>query len=76
MPKTWNSVTEALRECLIQTGWTYQRMADETGLNKAALLRFVQSRQSLRLDKADELVAFFGLRVSNAKPRRPVKKGG
>jgi hypothetical protein len=42
----------------------------ETGVTRASIMRFVKGTQSLRLDKADRLAAFFGLEL---RPKR--KKG-
>ena len=40
---------------------TVYAIAKATGLGKSALLRFKAGRQSLRLDLADKLAAYFGI---------------
>ena len=36
-------------------------LSRETGVARASIQRFIDERQSLRLDMADRLAAFFGL---------------
>jgi plasmid maintenance system antidote protein VapI len=39
----------------------YKALERETGVTRASIMRFVRGSQSLRLDKADRLAAYFGL---------------
>ena len=48
----------------------YKALERETGVTRASIMRFVKGTQSLRLDKADRLAAFFGLEL------RQKNKGG
>jgi hypothetical protein len=60
-------ITDLLRRTLAQAiegGRTsYNALERETGLSRASIMRFVRGTQSLRLDKADALAAFFGLEL-------------
>ena len=47
----------------------YKALESETGVARASIMRFVRGSQSLRLDKADRLAAYFGLEL------RPKRKG-
>ena len=56
------TMTELLRQAL--TGAKSVRaVARETGVQQASLIRFLRGEQSLRLDKADILAAYFGIGV-------------
>jgi plasmid maintenance system antidote protein VapI len=47
----------------------YKALERETGVTRASIMRFVRGSQSLRLDMADRLAAYFGLGLV------PKKKG-
>jgi plasmid maintenance system antidote protein VapI len=49
---------------------SYKGLERETGVTRASIMRFVRGSQSLRLDMADRLAAYFGLEL------RPRRKGG
>jgi plasmid maintenance system antidote protein VapI len=42
---------------------TYLGLEHETGVTRASIMRFVRGSQSLRLDMADRLAAYFGLEL-------------
>jgi plasmid maintenance system antidote protein VapI len=72
-------ISDLLRRTIaraIQGGRTsYKALERETGVTRASILRFVRGSQSLRLDLADRLAAYFGLllrpdRQSPFKPSR------
>ena len=48
---------------------TYLALERKTRVTRASIMRFVRGSQSLRLDMADRLAAFFGLQLRPA--RRP-----
>jgi hypothetical protein len=48
---------------------TYLALQRETGLKRASMVRFARGSQSIRLDMADRLAAYFGLEL------RPKRKG-
>lgn len=74
---TESPITDVLRQVIIDSDLPLQRIADETGVERASLSRFVAGKRSLRLDMADKLAAYFGLKLSAAekKPSSKNKKG-
>jgi plasmid maintenance system antidote protein VapI len=61
--KTAASMTEVLRQTIIESGIAYKALSRETGVARASIQRFVDGRQSIRLDMADRLAAHFRLTV-------------
>jgi len=45
------------------SGVSYNAMQKETGVTRASIMRFVRGDQSLRLDVADRLAAYFDLEL-------------
>jgi hypothetical protein len=66
-------ITDLLRRTIAQAvedgRVSYNALERETGATRASIMRFVRGTQSIRLDKADALAAFFGLAL------RPKGKG-
>jgi plasmid maintenance system antidote protein VapI len=56
-----DSISEALRRAIAESGMSHIAIARATGVQRASIDRFMAGAQSLRLDKADELAAYFGL---------------
>ena len=54
-------MTELLRKSLADAPSIYA-VTKATGVPKASLLRFMRGEQSLRLDMADRLATYFGIR--------------
>jgi transcriptional regulator with XRE-family HTH domain len=68
------TMTDVLKAAIEQCGVTRYRIAKDTGIDEAALMRFVRGEMSVRLDKADKLAAYLGLRLvpdPDAKPPEP-----
>jgi len=63
------TLTELLREALAAAGGM-RDVERATGLDRSALRRFCDGRQSLRLDKADVLAAHFGITSKQTKRKR------
>jgi hypothetical protein len=55
------TITSELLKAIRASGQSHGFIARATGIDKAALGRFVSGNQSLRLDRADTLAAHFGL---------------
>ena len=68
-------MTAVLLKTIKQSGQSLYSIAKLTGIDKAALGRFVSGKQSLRLDRADLLAAHFGL-VLRKLPRLPLVLSG
>jgi plasmid maintenance system antidote protein VapI len=60
-------ISELLRRTIaeaVESGRTnYKALERETGVTRASIMRFVRGTQSLRLDMADRLAAYFGLEL-------------
>ena len=66
------SITVLLRSALseaLDAGLSVRLVARETGLNHAALAKFLRGEQSLRLDKADALAEYFGITCQQTERR-------
>jgi plasmid maintenance system antidote protein VapI len=66
--ETESPITDVLRRAITDSGLPLLRIARETGVERASLSRFVRRKNSLRLDMADKLAAYFGLRLTTAEP--------
>ncbi len=67
-------LTDALKRAIAESGLTLYRIACDTGVQKPSLIRFIRGETSLRLDKADRLAVYMGLRLvpdPDAKPPEP-----
>lgn len=58
------TMTAVLLSTIKDSGQSLYAIAQATGVDKAALGRFVAGKQSLRLDIADKLAAHLGLELS------------
>ena len=57
------SITDVLRRSIIDSGDSYKSLSRETEVARASIQRLVDGRQSIRLDMADRLAAYFRLKV-------------
>lgn len=57
------TLTDAIRAAIERSGVTRYRIAKETGIPEGNLGRFLRGEMSIRLDKADRLAAYLGLRL-------------
>ena len=60
---THSPITDPLKEAVIKSGMAFKALARETGVQRSSIQRFVDGRQSIRLDVADRLAAYFGLEL-------------
>jgi plasmid maintenance system antidote protein VapI len=63
---TKNTMSEILRQAIINSGLPLLRIEQDTGVQRASISRFVRGERSLRLDLADKLAAYFGLELTLA----------
>ena len=61
------TMTDVLRDAIEQSGLTRYRIAKDTGIDEAALMRFVRGETSLRLARADVLAEYLGLELVKRK---------
>jgi plasmid maintenance system antidote protein VapI len=64
---TSNPITDVLRRAILDSGLPLLRIARDTRVERASISRFVRGKNSLRLDMADKLAAYFGLRLKRTK---------
>jgi plasmid maintenance system antidote protein VapI len=64
---TETPLTDVLRQAILDSGLPLLRIAKDTGVQRASLSRFVRGKNSLRLDMADKLAAYFGLKLTKAE---------
>jgi plasmid maintenance system antidote protein VapI len=56
-------ISDLLRQTIAESGLSYNALQKATGVTRASMMRFVRGDQSLRLDMADRLAAFFDLEL-------------
>ena len=60
-------LSDALRRAILDTDLSFKALERETGVKRQSLMKFVREEQSLRLDMADRLAAYFGLVLRERK---------
>jgi hypothetical protein len=64
-------ISDLLKRTIIESGTPYSALERETGVKRSSIQRFVDGRQSIRLDMADRLAAYFRLSLTaDAKTER------
>ena len=58
-----STLSDVLRNMIVESGVSYKSLSRDTGVARASIRRFVDGRQSLRLDMADRLAEYFNLRL-------------
>jgi len=61
------TISDALKRAIVQSGMAHVALERETGVQRASIMRFLRGEQSIRLDGADKLAAYFGLEL---RPKR------
>lgn len=67
------TITEVLRQRLIanvDSGVSLREIETETNVIRQSLARFIREEQSLRLDMADRLAAYFDMELKPATKRK------
>ena len=62
------SLTEQLHSAIKTSGATLYRISKDSGVLNAVLHRFATGQRQIKLDQADKLAAYFGMRLT--RPRR------
>jgi plasmid maintenance system antidote protein VapI len=65
--KTTSPLTDPLRQAIVDSGLPLLRLANETHIARASLIRFVRGDTSIRLDIADRLAVYFRLELTPTK---------
>ena len=61
------TISDALKRAIVQSGMAHAALERETGVQRGSIMRFLRGTQSIRLDAADKLAAYFGLEL---RPKR------
>jgi len=70
MSKKRENMTDQLRNAVHDSGFSVNHIAAGAGIPQPVLQRFISGeRQNIRLDTADRLAAYFGMRLT--RPLRP-----
>lgn len=68
-------LSTVLLRAIVDSGLPFLTLEQETGVVRQSLMKFVAGEQSLRLDMADKLATYFGLRLEGAgKPAKAQKR--
>jgi plasmid maintenance system antidote protein VapI len=65
--KPKSPMTDPLRKAIVDSELPLLTLAQQTGVARASLIRFVRAETSLHLDVADKLAAYFGLELVKRK---------
>jgi plasmid maintenance system antidote protein VapI len=68
--KKLDTMTETLRKTIAESGMSFRGLETATGIKRQSLMKFMRGEQSLRLDIADKLAAYFGLELKQTKNRK------
>lgn len=68
MKKT-KRIDEVLKQAIIDSGLSHQRIEKETGIARMSIGRFLKGERSLRLDKAAILCEYLGIEVTQKHKR-------
>jgi plasmid maintenance system antidote protein VapI len=60
-------ITTLLKRTIVESRIPYKALERETGVRRSSIQRFVDGRQSIRLDMADRLAAYFNLELRKRK---------
>lgn len=63
-------MTDALQEAIERSGVPHAQIERETGVHRGSIARFLRGETSLRLDIADRLAAYFGIKVTLTRRKR------
>ena len=63
MAQQKDTMTTVLRQAIAESGMSFAALERETGLKRQSLMKFARGKQSLRLDLADTLAAYFQIEV-------------
>jgi len=69
-PPISDLLRQTIRKAVEQGRTNYKALERETLVTRASIMRFVRGSQSLRLDMADRLAAYFGLELRTKRKGR------
>jgi len=66
-------ITDKLRQVIKASEMAHKAIERETGVKRQSIMRFMRDDQTLRLDIADKLAAYFKLQLVSLKPVKRTK---
>lgn len=60
-------MTAALKRTIANSGMSFRAIEKATGVKRQSLMKFMGNKQSLRLDMADRLAAYFEMELTTIK---------
>lgn len=67
--KTDETITDVLRYAIAESELSFKALERETGVLRQSLMKFATGEHTIRLDAADKLADYFGLKVVKRKAR-------
>jgi predicted transcriptional regulator len=74
-PKRPATVSDQLKDAILNCGQTRYRIAQETGITEATLSKFIHGHHGLSLETVDTLGKYLGLKLVVSKPTHNATKG-
>lgn len=74
-PKRPATVSDQLKDAILNCGQTRYRIAQETGVTEATLSKFIHGHHGLSLETVDILGAYLGLQLVVSKPGHNATNG-
>ncbi len=62
-------ISNELHKVIVDSGLPFLTLEQKTGVKRQSLMKFMAGEQTLRLDIADKLAAYFGLELKKRKIR-------
>ncbi len=66
------TISDVLRKAISDSNLPLLQIAEQTGIERASLSRFVAGKRTLRLDMAEKLASYFGFTLVR---RKKIKRG-
>ena len=67
--KTYDTMTAALREAILDCELSYLALEKKTGITRQSLMGFAKGERTIRLDAADTLAEYFGIQITRRKAK-------
>ena len=62
-------MSDILKKAIKDSGMAHYAIEQETGVQRASIMRFMRGERSLRLDIADKLAVYLGLELAKRKDK-------
>ena len=68
------NITQALKKAIETSGLSHASIERQTGVNRLTVARFMNGETTLLLNKADDLAAFFKIKITLPTKAKKVRK--